>query len=336
MSSVTAIELKPLAPNPVPAASFVVNKPRIWTPFAVLAAALIAAVLFSLLAQVLFGLVTGIIMGIQGADAAAIQSTITQILGQPIPALLFALLPTQAGMIAIPLLAARWSKEPMKQRLGLTPQSGRKLGFFKTASLAAFTIGTALTAGIVAMLFLGEPGNNVLSNAMSVHSLWQLTLVSIVISAIPALVEETLFRGYIQRRLLQRWSPAAAITVSSLLFAAMHVDSLQHIIAVIPVGFLVGLLAYRTNSIRPGMLVHALHNTGCVAISAVSGLLLPSVSEDVAAFAMLGMIGGLVLIGLPAVISLVRRDKPVVEKQPEPLRTLSNFGSDSHLVGSAA
>jgi membrane protease YdiL (CAAX protease family) len=38
-------------------------------------------------------------------------------------------------------------------------------------------------------------------------------LLSIILSVIPALVEESLFRGYLQRRFLQRWSPAVAISL---------------------------------------------------------------------------------------------------------------------------
>ena len=62
------------------------------------------------------------------------------------------------------------------------------------------------------------------------------------------------------------WSPAVAIGVSTLLFAVLHFDSLQHIIDVVPLGIVTGLLAYRTNSVRPGMLVHGLHNAGAVAL----------------------------------------------------------------------
>lgn len=55
---------------------------------------------------------------------------------------------------------------------------------------------------------------------------------------IPALVGETLFRGYLQRRFPKRWSPAVAISVSTLPFALMHMDSLEHIIAIVPLRLL--------------------------------------------------------------------------------------------------
>jgi membrane protease YdiL (CAAX protease family) len=48
------------------------------------------------------------------------------------------------------------------------------------------------------------------------------------IAAFPGFNEELLFRGYIQRRLLARWSPWLAISVTSALFALMHVMPLPY------------------------------------------------------------------------------------------------------------
>ena len=48
----------------------------------------------------------------------------------------------------------------------------------------------------------------------------------------------------------------------------MHFDSLQHIVAVIPLGVLTGLLAHKTNSVKPGMLVHGVHNVAAVGLGA--------------------------------------------------------------------
>ena len=51
--------------------------------------------------------------------------------------LLFSLIPFQFGMAVVVLLAARWSKEQVKKRLGFVPQTGRTLGGLKLARLAA-------------------------------------------------------------------------------------------------------------------------------------------------------------------------------------------------------
>jgi membrane protease YdiL (CAAX protease family) len=79
------------------------------------------------------------------------------------------------------------------------------------------------------------------------------------VSLMPAISEEWLFRGYIQTRLLKRWHPAWAILLSSLLFAAFHMDPV-HVIAVIPLGIWLGTITYYSGSIIPAMIAHAYNN----------------------------------------------------------------------------
>jgi uncharacterized protein len=118
------------------------------------------------------------------------------------------------------------------------------------------------------------------------------------------------FRGYIQRRLLARWSPAVAIGVSTLLFAILHVDSLQHIIAVVPLGLVTGLLAYRTQSVKAGMLVHAIHNAGAVGFGAALRASTPMVGDAGAGLVAIGLLAAMFLIGLPAIALLLWRGQP--------------------------
>ncbi len=358
MSTVTAS--MPLCETPEPARESMSiagpksRKPRVSTAFATWIAAVIIGSIASLAAVVAVGFVTGAIMGAQGANAAQIQARVQEICQQPLPALLLSLIPFQLGMIGVVLFAARRSKEPIKQGLGLVPPTGRVFGRFKLATMAAFTLSTALASAILAALVVGPPKTgSPVAAVINNGSWWMITLVSVLLSVIPALVEETLFRGYLQRRFLQRWSPAVAISVTALLFALMHMDSLQHIIAVVPLAFVNGLLAYRTNSVKPGMLVHALHNTGAVAFGALATALTPHIGQEAVGLVLLGTIGVLGLIGLPAFVSLLRGAKPqpavethdvethaaaqVVESVPAPSRELSlpNYLIDSRLASAA-
>jgi membrane protease YdiL (CAAX protease family) len=341
------LETSEPAPKSVPAANPMTRKPRVWTAFATFLGAAIVGNLAVIAAFVAMGVGTGIMMGAQGADGAKIQARIQELCRQPLPALLLSLIPCQLGMTAVVLFAAWRSKEPIKQRLGLVPPTGRAFGGFKLATMAAFTVSTALASFILSNLFVGPPPTgNPIAAVITNGSWWAITLLSILLSVIPALVEESLFRGYLQRRFLQRWSPAVAISVSSLLFALMHMDSLQHIIAVVPLGVVTGVLAYRTNSVKPGMLVHAVHNTAAVGFGALATALTPHVSQEELGLLLIGMIGLLGLIGLPAVISLLRSAKPrpsveahaapelVVETPSARSRELSlpKYGIDSRLV----
>jgi CAAX protease family protein len=350
MDTVTTLEPILFCETPEPirksvaVASVKSRKPRVWTAFATLIVAAIVGQLAILANVIGLGVVTGFIMGAQGADGPAIQARVQEIGQQPLTILLFSLIPFQFGMAVVVLLATRRSKEPIKQRLGLVPQAGRRFGGFKLARMAAFTISIAYGSYILLSLFIAPPSDNPINDAIADGSWWTITLLGIILSVIPALVEESLFRGYLQRRFLERWSPAVAISVSTLLFAIMHIDSLQHIIAVVPVGVVTGLLAYRTNSIKPGMLVHAIHNMGAVGFGALATVLTPQIGEESLGLLFIGAIGALGLIGLPAVVSLLRSGKPsaatsvvpelAVEKVSVRRQELSlpDYASDSQLA----
>ncbi len=286
------------------------RRPRVWTAFATLLLAVIAGQLAVFIAAVALGFVSGVVMGAMGMDQAAIQSQIQSIFQNPVVSLIVTLLPFQLVMAVVVVLAARRSKEPFKKRLGLLPPSGRKFGIVKLTALAAFTLAAALTISILSVVFAGlaMPSSPV-SAVVEGGSVWGILLLSLLISIVPALVEETLIRGYVQRRFLERWSPTVAIGVSTLLFAVMHLDSLTHIVSVIPLGIVTGLLAYRTNSVKPGMVVHALHNVGTVKFSALVMMFGPMVAAETLGYIVIGTLIVLGLVGLPAVISLLRRGK---------------------------
>jgi membrane protease YdiL (CAAX protease family) len=309
MNPVTASESPPTietSPSTVPDTNRT-TRPRVWTVFATWFAAAIAGQFAVIAGFVAAGVGIGAVLGAQGADAATIQARVQESLQQPLPALLLSLLPCQLGMIAVVLLAARRSKEPFRQRIGFVPPTGRKFSRLSLATMAAFTLSLALASALGITLLFGQTKPNVIGTALQHGSWWSITLLSVFLSIIPALVEETLFRGYIQRRLLQRWSPAVAIGVTTLLFALLHADSLPHIIAVVPLGIITGLLAYRTNSVRPGMFVHAVHNAGAVGFGALVKVASPLVADESLGLLLIGAIVTLGLLGLPAVVSLLRR-----------------------------
>jgi membrane protease YdiL (CAAX protease family) len=331
--------------EPVSAASPNTRKPRVWTSFTMLIVAAIVGQLATIAVVIVVSVGAGVILGAMGADGPTIQARLGEVWQQPLVVLLVSLIPFQLGMAVVVLYAARRSKEPLKQRLGLGPQTGRTFGRFKLATMAAFTMSVAYASLIFSSLFVGSSStNSPISAVITDGSWWAITLLSLVLSVIPAIVEESLFRGYLQRRFLQRWSPGVAISVSTLLFALMHLDSPQHIIAVMPLGVVNGLLAYRTNSVKPGMLVHAIHNMGVVGFAALATVLTPHLGEEELGLLVIALIGMLGLIGLPAVVSLLRSAKPSVatdavpELAVESLSGLSrelklpSFASDSQLA----
>jgi len=80
-----------------------------------------------------------------------------------------------------------------------------------------------------------------------------------MIALLPAICEETLFRGVIQSTLEKHSSKIKAIIITSLLFGIFHMNPYRFLPTMI-IGLYLGYLAQRTKSIFPGMIVHAINN----------------------------------------------------------------------------
>jgi len=73
------------------------------------------------------------------------------------------------------------------------------------------------------------------------------------------LIEETLFRGLIQKTIEFRYSPTKAILSTSMIFALIHLQP-WWIIQLLIISVLAGYLAWKSNSILPGVFVHVVSN----------------------------------------------------------------------------
>ncbi len=83
------------------------------------------------------------------------------------------------------------------------------------------------------------------------------------------LVEEMLFRGYLQKVLEESWRDITkAILATSLFFALVHLNP-YWIVQIYLLGMVLGYLAWRTNSIIPGIILHGLNNGFAVALNNV-------------------------------------------------------------------
>jgi CAAX protease family protein len=92
-----------------------------------------------------------------------------------------------------------------------------------------------------------------------------------VIAGLAPLVEELVFRGLLYGWVAGRWGTAAAWIVSSLAFAAAHVEP-AHIILVLPLALWFGWLRRRTDSLLPSLVAHMVNNGFAVAAAALFDL----------------------------------------------------------------
>jgi len=81
----------------------------------------------------------------------------------------------------------------------------------------------------------------------------------IVLVVVAPLTEELLFRGLILRGFMQRYGTVAAVLLSTLLFALIHVNPYQFASAILGGVFLAWLFV-RTRSLWPCIIAHALFN----------------------------------------------------------------------------
>ncbi len=95
-------------------------------------------------------------------------------------------------------------------------------------------------------------------------------LVVIVVTVVPALCEETFFRGFIQKSFELKLRPVIAISITSLFFAFYHFNPY----GMIPLFFLsayLGYWAYKSQSIFISMTIHFLNNLFAVMMYLVYG-----------------------------------------------------------------
>ncbi len=103
------------------------------------------------------------------------------------------------------------------------------------------------------------------------NNLWDYIISVIVIALLPAVFEETLFRGGVQN-LLSRWlkMPIVAIIITSIIFSAIH-GSYLGFLSRAALGFVLGWIYYRTGNIWLNIIGHFFNNA-----LAITGLYISS------------------------------------------------------------
>jgi len=87
-----------------------------------------------------------------------------------------------------------------------------------------------------------------------------LILLLIVAAVVPGICEEVAFRGLIQGGIRRTFGVKAGVSVTSLLFAVIHLSP-WNFFALIAMGLFLGILREKTGSIWPGALAHTVNNT---------------------------------------------------------------------------
>lgn len=120
------------------------------------------------------------------------------------------------------------------------------------------------------LLTMEESATRLLETLMTMNSPWELLLNIIVVGVVPAIGEELLFRGIIQRRLQQMISPLAAIWITAVLFSAIHFQFAGFFPRLL-LGALLGYLFFWSRSLWLPIIAHFFFNAAQVTAQYIYG-----------------------------------------------------------------
>ncbi|HBJ36956.1 MAG TPA: hypothetical protein DDZ51_19800 [Planctomycetaceae bacterium] len=186
-------------------------------------------------------------------DTQVLQSVTQSRLG-----LSLTLIVPQTMMIFPVLVAAMLSPVPFAERLGLV-RGTWPLKLWISSAIATPIIG--LVSSMIVGGLMGE-SESLQDMTKIFRGLGQggfFIPLALMVGLTPGICEELLFRGYVQTRLSQRIGGLFAILVTSVAFAAFHMD-LVHSTAVVAIGVYLGWLSWTSGSIFPAMIGHFVNN----------------------------------------------------------------------------
>jgi membrane protease YdiL (CAAX protease family) len=135
----------------------------------------------------------------------------------------------------------------------------------------------------------------------------EMLLVIIAISVVPAICEEVMFRGYIQRSFGFKFKPHVAAIITALFFALYHFNP-YGLIPLAIIGFYLGFSAYISQSLVIPIIIHFLNNFFAVMLYFIIGDddLLKSNVSDAASLDMNVIYFFLLLIMFTALMFFIR------------------------------
>lgn len=117
---------------------------------------------------------------------------------------------------------------------------------------------------------LNEMVEKTYGNLLRADNVFEMAFVFFLVAVIPAVSEEVMFRGYVQKSFELKMKPVKAIMITAVFFGLYHFNP-YGIIPLILLGVFFGYAAYKTNSIIVPMVLHFLNNFIAVAIFYIIG-----------------------------------------------------------------
>ncbi len=173
-----------------------------------------------------------------------------------------------SGIIMLLLLGINVRKEGRADRIGLFTSSRlpmlQTLGTAAVLLIGAFVLNWAYTTYVV-------PGVELQADIVAILKALDATMIGMVlkffaVALMAPIIEELLFRGYLQTALTSRMNHHAAIWIAALVFAAIHFQPMATP-ALMVLGAAFGYLYHQTGSLKTCILLHVVNNTAALVFS---------------------------------------------------------------------
>lgn len=213
------------------------------------------------------GIIAVIAMGLQnhgGAAQAGSAKTLVDILTARalaaknplrdsvlIAEFLFMLVPTI-------LIIRRWHTKHVIRYIRFTKVPLAEIVLAILAAILFFPVSAGISGFLLGQLHFPDFLARIDSLLFASNTPSELVWVIIVVCVTPAICEETLFRGYVQRT-LERTTGVKSLFIAGILFGLYHMRPLN-LISLSMFGMMVGFFAYRSKSLLPGMAAHFTNN----------------------------------------------------------------------------
>jgi membrane protease YdiL (CAAX protease family) len=214
-------------------------------------------------------------------------------------------------LLAIPALAALAARPAfLRGAVGPWPVASRVLGLAAALGLALWVA----SVGLMEIQSLVVPPTpeylelfRRLHHALAPTGPFDAIVSLAVIAALPGLCEELLVRGTLLPSLVRPLGPAGAVIVSSILFAAMHLDAFRFLFT-LSVGLVLGIVRLRTGSLWPPVVAH-------VTLNGLTFLIAPLVDDPSKAYTPEPLLGfGALALGVALSWPLLQRLRPAVPR----------------------
>ena len=185
-----------------------------------------------------------------------------------LPGILASAMASSAALLVTLLIVAR-PVDP--RRLRLVP--GRETGTQLVAMiLGTLALGQVLDSATVLAGLANRGAMATIRRAIEGAAGPDLFAAVVVIGVLAGSAEEVFFRGYMQARLRERFTPAVAVVVTSVAFGLLHLEWLHAGLA-LALGLWLGFVTEQAGSALPAVAAHVINNVLLTLLTAAFGAL---------------------------------------------------------------